>query len=62
MWKTKGKQAMVTCLGVREGGRMMSEQGDIGRGEVVRAIKNLKCGKASRIDGITAEIWKAFCN
>ena len=51
-------EAIVTCMGVREGSGRMYEHGDIDRGEVVRAIKTLKCGKASGTDGISAEMLK----
>ena len=51
-------EAIVTCMCVREGGRRVHEQSNIEKGEVVGAIQNLKCEKASGIDGITAEMLK----
>jgi len=54
---SQGK-AIVTCMGMKEGGGRVYEQSDIKREEVVKAIGDLKCGKAPGIDGITAEMLK----
>ena len=54
---SQGK-AIVTCMGMKEGGGRVYEQSDIKREEIVKAIGDLKCGKAPGIDGITAEMLK----
>jgi len=50
--KNQGK-AIVTCMGMKEGGGRVYEESDIKIKEAVKAI-----GKASDIDGITAEMLK----
>jgi len=51
-------KTIVTCMGMKEGEGRVYEQSDIKREEVVKAIGDLKCGKAPGIDGITAEMLK----
>ena len=53
-------EAVISCLG-RGGvrGERALEQDEISVGEVEKAIKELKCGKSSGEDGITAEMLKA---
>lgn len=43
---------------MKEGGGRVYKQSDIKRKEVVKTNRNLKCGKALSIDGITANILK----
>lgn len=43
--------------GEREEGKTGGE-GDLGRGEIKSAIRRLKDGKASGIDGVQNEIWR----
>ncbi len=55
--KSEG-EAVVTCMGMIGGGGRMHEQEKMKREEVVKAIVNLKNGKAAGVDGITAEMLK----
>ena len=53
----RGK-AVITCMGMTDGGGRLKVQGPIKRREVRRAIGRLKMGKAAGVDGITAEMLK----
>ena len=44
------------AMGVREGGGRVYKPGHIERGEVIRTIKNLMCGKALWIYSITTDM------
>ena len=52
------KKAVITCMGMTDGGERLKVQGPIKRREVRRAIGRLKMGKAAGADGITAEMLK----
>ena len=51
-------RAVISCMGMERGGGRLLVQGPIKRREVKRAIGRLKLGKASGVDGITAEMLK----
>ena len=51
-------EAKVTSMGMDGGRNRVGEQEGIRREEVIKAIANLKNGKAAGVDGITAEMLK----
>ncbi len=51
-------EAVITSMGTEAGRGRVPIQKEIGRWEVEKAVARLKCGKATAMDGITAEMLK----
>ncbi len=52
------EKAIVTCMGMRESVGIIYKQSDIGKEKVIKAIGDLRSGKAPGVDGITSELFK----